>query len=151
MTAYSNTNAHTLCDFVLIYYLKKITLMGNDTGIRIKKIREFRNLTQEHMAAKLDISQTAYSKLENGTTQLNTDRLEQIASILDVPAETILSSERNIFNVDNKHVEKFYIENLTEENKEAWQKTVAILEQQIRLLNEQNALLLRTIETISKK
>jgi transcriptional regulator with XRE-family HTH domain len=127
--------------------------MGADIGTRLKKIREFRNYTQEHMANKLDISQNAYHKLENGTTKLTTDRLEQIAKVLDVPVESILNSEKQVFNLDNNHIDKFYgyIENLHDENKEAWQKTVAILEEQIAYLKEQNSSLLKTIEVISKK
>ena len=127
--------------------------MGAETGIRIKKIREFRNYTQTHVADKLNISQNAYSKLESGTTQLTTERLEEIAKILDVPTDAILNGERQIFNLDNNHIEKFYgaIENLHEDNKEAWQKTVSILEQQNEHLREQNALLLKTIETLSRK
>lgn len=35
-------------------------------GYKIKSIRELKNLTQEYMAEKLDISQAAYSKLEKG-------------------------------------------------------------------------------------
>jgi transcriptional regulator with XRE-family HTH domain len=127
--------------------------MGADIGTRLKKIRELRNYTQEHMANKLDISQNAYHKLENGTTKLTTDRLEQIAKVLDVPVESILNSEKQVFNLDNNHIDKFYgyIENLHDENKEAWQKTVAILEEQIAYLKEQNSSLLKTIEVISKK
>lgn len=124
-----------------------------EIGNRLKKIREFRNFTQEYVAGKLDISQNAYHKLENGTTRLTTDRLEQLASILDVPVDSILHSERQIFNLDNNHIDKFYgyIENLHEENKEVWQKTITVLEEQIQYLKEQNALLLKTIETLSKK
>lgn len=127
--------------------------MGSEIGMRIKKIREFRNYTQEHMASKLDISQNAYHKLENGTTKLTTDRLETLAQILDVPAESILNGERQVFNLDNNHIDKFYgyIENLHEENKESWQKMIAILEEQTSYLKEQNAMLLKTIENLSKK
>jgi transcriptional regulator with XRE-family HTH domain len=127
--------------------------MSSETGYRIKKLREFRNFTQTHMADKLSISQNAYSKIESGTTQLTTDRLEQIAKVLDVPMESILNSEKQIFNFDNSHIEKFYshIENLHDENKEAWQKAILILEEQNQYLKEQNSQLIKVIETMSKK
>ncbi|MCR4032155.1 MULTISPECIES: helix-turn-helix domain-containing protein [Flavobacterium] len=48
----------------------------------IKNIREFRNLTQDHMAHELGITQTAYSKIEKGKTALSLDKLERIAEIL---------------------------------------------------------------------
>ncbi|MCE7065686.1 helix-turn-helix domain-containing protein [Dyadobacter sp. CY326] len=50
----------------------------------IRKIREFRNYTQEYLAMKLGISQNAYSKIELGYTRLTLERLIQIAQILGV-------------------------------------------------------------------
>jgi len=128
-------------------------MSATDTGFRIKKIREFRNYTQTHMADKLDISQNAYSKIENGVSQLTTERLEEIAKILDVPAESILNGERQIFNLDNNHIEKFYghIEHLHEENKEVMQQTIKILEQQIDYLKQQNELLIKTLGAFNNK
>lgn len=50
----------------------------------IRKIREFRNYTQDYLAAKLSISQNAYSKIELGYSKLTVERLFQIAAVLDV-------------------------------------------------------------------
>ena len=117
-----------------------------DTSLRIKKIREYRNYTQQHMADKLELSQNAYCKIENGTTKLTTDRLEAIANILDVPIESILAGDKQVFNLENNNIEKFYghIENLHEENKELMQK-------QIEYLQMQNEILLKTIEKLTNK
>lgn len=49
----------------------------------IRQLRENRNYTQEYLAAKLDISQNAYSKIELGYTKITVERLFQIAEILD--------------------------------------------------------------------
>lgn len=59
--------------------LKPKIVAGN-----IRKIREFRNYTQDYLAAKLLISQNAYSKIELGYSKITLDRLFQIAVILDV-------------------------------------------------------------------
>ena len=117
-----------------------------DTGLRIKKIREYKNYTQQHMADKLELSQNAYCKIENGTTKLTTDRLEAIAGILDVPIESILAGDKQVFNLENNNIERFYdyIENLHEENKELMQK-------QIEYLQMQNEVLLKTIEKLTSK
>ena len=127
--------------------------MTAEIGLRIKNIREFRNYTQDHMASKLDISQNAYHKIENGTTKLTNDRLDQLAKILDVPVDSIVNGERQIFNFDNSHIEKFYgyIGNLHEENKEVLQKTMSILEQQSEFLKQQNEILIKAIEAFTKK
>ncbi|MCX2450442.1 helix-turn-helix transcriptional regulator [Pedobacter sp. PLR] len=56
----------------------------------IKKIRKIKSLTQEYLAAKLHISQNAYSKIELGHSKLTVERLCQIASILDVKPNQLL-------------------------------------------------------------
>jgi len=56
----------------------------------IRKIREYRNYTQDYLAAKLEISQNAYSKIELGYSKLTLDRLFHIAIILDVDVKEIL-------------------------------------------------------------
>jgi len=50
----------------------------------IKKRRLDKNYTQEFMAAKLSISQNAYSKIELGYSKLTLDRCFVIAEVLDV-------------------------------------------------------------------
>ena len=57
-------------------------------GHKIKNIRELKNLTQEYMAERLDISQSAYSKLEKESS-IADDKLDQIAEILEVKPEDI--------------------------------------------------------------
>jgi transcriptional regulator with XRE-family HTH domain len=59
----------------------------------IRKIRELRNYTQDYLAAKLGISQNAYSKIELGYSKLTLERLFQISTILEVEAMQILSFE----------------------------------------------------------
>lgn len=50
----------------------------------IRKIREFRNYTQDYLAAKLNISQNAYSKIELGYSSITLNRLINIAGILEI-------------------------------------------------------------------
>lgn len=56
----------------------------------IRKIREFRNYTQDYLAAKLSISQNAYSKIELGYSKITVERLFQIADILEVDVMHLL-------------------------------------------------------------
>ncbi|PST85120.1 XRE family transcriptional regulator [Pedobacter yulinensis] len=65
-----------------------------DTVARnIRKIREFRNYTQDYLAAKLDISQNAYSKVELGYSKLTLERLFHIAQILEVDIIQLISAD----------------------------------------------------------
>lgn len=59
----------------------------------IRKIREFRNYTQDYLAAKLGISQNAYSKIELGYSKLTLERLFQISIILEVEVLQLISFE----------------------------------------------------------
>jgi transcriptional regulator with XRE-family HTH domain len=59
----------------------------------IRKIREDKNYTQDYLAAKLKISQNAYSKLELGYTKITLERLFHIASILEIDIIDIIQAE----------------------------------------------------------
>lgn len=59
-------------------------------AINIRNKREYRNYTQEYLAAKLNISQNAYSKIELGYTKITLERLFQIADILEFSVAELL-------------------------------------------------------------
>jgi len=61
----------------------------------IRKIREYRNYTQEYLAAKLSISQNAYSKIELGYTRITVERLFHVADILGVDPVEIIDNGKN--------------------------------------------------------
>jgi len=66
---------------------------------KIKHLREMRNFTQAYMALGLEISIRAYSKIEQGNTQVSIRRLCQIADILTISVKDILGfSTEMIFN-----------------------------------------------------
>ena len=71
-------------------------------GNKIKNIRELKNLTQDYMAERLDISQAAYSKLEKGDIKVSPEKLSEISKILDVKPEDILEFDsQKYFNSFN--------------------------------------------------
>lgn len=68
-------------------------------GQKIKRIREIRNLTQDYMASKLNITQAAYSSIESGKTKIDDNKLKSIAQILDVDEDIIKNfDDKVIFN-----------------------------------------------------
>jgi transcriptional regulator with XRE-family HTH domain len=72
-------------------------------GNKIKKIRELRNFTQKYLADELSLSQSAYSKIEIGESEITYSRLEKIASVFDMkPEDIILFSENMLFNISKK-------------------------------------------------
>jgi transcriptional regulator with XRE-family HTH domain len=98
---------------------------------KIRHLREWRNYTQAFMAQSLEISTRAYSKTEQGGTQLSVKRLYEIADILAISVTDILEfSTDMIFN--NNSVGQFSGSSLANNNTEINQ----IKELYERLLNE---------------
>lgn len=56
-------------------------------------MRRNREYSQEYMALLLNISQNAYSRLENGKTPITIDRLYQISGILQTSPALLLEHE----------------------------------------------------------
>jgi transcriptional regulator with XRE-family HTH domain len=122
-------------------------------GTRIKRFRELKNLTQEHLAERLGISQNSYSRLESETVKITTDRLKEIAGVLDVPAEYLLNTEAPVYNFSNNTSNKFvgHIENIYDDQKELLQKTIEMLETQLKEANADRKRLLEMIAELVKK
>ena len=59
-------------------------------GLRIKTAREAKGLTQENLAALVDLSSTHISVIERGTKTVRLDTFVAIANALDVSADTLL-------------------------------------------------------------
>jgi DNA-binding XRE family transcriptional regulator len=64
--------------------------VGKTVAANIRKVRETKNFTQDYLAAKLGISQNAYSKIELGYSKITINRLIEIAVILEVEVRTLL-------------------------------------------------------------
>jgi len=122
-------------------------------GTRIKRFREIKNLTQEHLAEKLGISQNSYSRLESETVKISTDRLKEIAQILDVPAEYLMNTDAPVYNFSNNASIKYagQIENIYDDQKELLHKTIEILEIQLKEANQERKRLLEIISELTKK
>ncbi len=59
-------------------------------GLRIKAAREAKNLTQENLAALVDLSPTHISVIERGLKTVRLDKFVAIANALDVSADYLL-------------------------------------------------------------
>jgi transcriptional regulator with XRE-family HTH domain len=69
-------------------------------GQKIKKLRELKNLTQAHLAEELGLTQSAYSKIEQGESEVSYSRLEKISEVLGLkPEEVIAFNDQMVFNI----------------------------------------------------
>jgi len=104
--------------------------------LKIKQIRELKNLTQEYVAGGLGLSTRAYSKIETGETQLTISRLNEISSILGVdPIEVLGFDERQVFN-NCKQEGNIGINHISIPEKliQQYEKTIQVLEDEVKLL-----------------
>jgi len=71
----------------------------------IKKYRKAKNITQEEMADKLNVSRQSYINYENGDTEPSFDTLKNISRILNTSIDDLLGNslffENNDTTVDN--------------------------------------------------
>ncbi len=110
-------------------------------GHRIRHLRHQKDYSQEWMAGKLKISQTAYSRLESGVVEkVNPDIYCAIAEILETDIASLLSPESGpTFNNYNQQNCEIGIIHKYNANTDSFLKIIAAqmeaLQQQIALLN----------------
>lgn len=106
----------------------------------IKNIRQEKGYSHEYMALEMNLSQVAYTKMENGTTKLTVERLYKIAEILEVEVGELLSIKvTNQFNQTNKENATAYLQKTAifhQENKEVYEKLIQAKDEQIALLKK---------------
>jgi len=116
-------------------YKKKALKVAKKIGVlRLKK-----GYTLENMSDELNITPSAYRRIENGDTNLSVVRLFKIAEFLEEKASFFLDETENVSNqnsndnsTDNQYQRK--IDNFFQENKEVYEKLIASKEEQIELL-----------------
>jgi transcriptional regulator with XRE-family HTH domain len=109
-------------------------------GTKIKKLRELKNLTQEHMATVIGVTQSAYSRLEMGETEITYSKLERIAGELGMkPEEVIAFNESMVFNVmHNQTGNGLIIQNhsLNNEERELYKQQIETLKEEVNYLKK---------------
>ena len=116
-------------------------------GTKIKKLRELKNLTQEHMASVIGVTQSAYSRMELGETEITYSKLARIAGELGMkPEDVIAFNESMVFNVmHNQTGNGLIIQNNTLVNEER-----DLYKLQIETLKEEVAYLKKIIDSLLK-
>ena len=66
-------------------------------GSVVRQYREIKNNSQKYVAAKMGISQNAYSKIENNLTQLTVQHLKQLSEILGIAITDLLKDEFEVY------------------------------------------------------
>ncbi|MGN6639523.1 MAG: helix-turn-helix domain-containing protein [Mucilaginibacter sp.] len=66
----------------------------NEIGELIRIQRVIKGYSQEYIANQLNMSQSAYSNMERGNTEISARRLCQIADLLEVPPLALLPKSK---------------------------------------------------------
>lgn len=118
-------------------------------GEKIRKIREMKGLKQENIATALGMSVTAYGNLERGDSNLTFEKLEQIAGVLEVTVQDIVSmpDELTINNFQPNHGVQFGSNygHVTPPEMDGYKVAIAELQKQVEYLKQQNSDLLAAI------
>ncbi|HHH53524.1 MAG TPA: XRE family transcriptional regulator [Bacteroidetes bacterium] len=104
----------------------------NNIAYKIKKARINKGFSQEDIAAKLNVSQSAYAKIENGITKLDIERLLDIVIILEMDIQDLLNVEESkTVNYKNAKNSPAFVENFNIGIKEAYEITIKNLKDEI--------------------
>jgi len=74
--------------------------MNTQIGNKIRRLREGKGFSQEDMAEKLQISRSAYSRIESGETNSWVNHIEKLCKELDMKAEDLLINSDNNINTN---------------------------------------------------
>ena len=89
--------------------LMEICLVKKVIAYRIRKLRESKDYSQDNMAGELNISTSAYSKIERGITDPSVGRLSEIAKILDVDITYFFIEQPNPLQIKSENGMKPYV------------------------------------------
>lgn len=126
-----------------MYFSGKLRTMN--VGEKIKKLRELKNYTQQHIADQLNLSLSGYGKIERNETDISISRLEEIANILGVDVNTVLSfDEKHIFNMNNNQTANGIVQN-------QYMNPTELIDQIINQYKEENQYLKELVRELTQK
>lgn len=70
-------------------------------GVKLRKLRQSRNLSQADVAFQLDISQPAYNKWESDQAKPSIDKLIKISELFEVELQELFDNEANVIISNN--------------------------------------------------
>ncbi|MES2387833.1 MAG: helix-turn-helix transcriptional regulator [Bacteroidota bacterium] len=116
-------------------------------GRKIKKIRELRDFTQEYVAYEIGMTQSSYSDIERGNTDVSFTAIEKIAGVLEVSPTALIEFDENVVfnNAPYAHQTLAYGDShithngITEKFEKLYEEKTKLLEDKIKLLEEKNA------------
>lgn len=123
--------------------------MNIQIGSKIRRLRENKGFSQEEMAERLQISRSAYSRIESGETNSWVNHIEKLCENLDIkPEDFFINSDNNInTNQDNAsavqtnthHDTHITINQLSEKVIELYEERIKELKEQVAFWKNKNS------------
>jgi transcriptional regulator with XRE-family HTH domain len=114
--------------------------MTNSVAEKIKKLRKSKGFSQEDMAEKLHISQSAYARIESGESNSWANHIEKLSEIFEIKPENFLTDETNNLeqeNTDQKGGMAFQFVGTINTINSLSEKVIELYEERIKELKEQ--------------
>jgi transcriptional regulator with XRE-family HTH domain len=109
--------------------------MNQEVVEKIKRLRIAKGLNHLDMADKLNITRSAYQRLESGETYSWAKYLEELLDVLETSPKDFFSDiGKKIINQNNYTGSIGYVETLHQENKDVYEKLITAKDEQIALL-----------------
>ena len=114
------------------------TKMNKEITEKIKKLRTAKGINQTEMADKLNITRSAYQKLETGENSAWAKYLDELMDILDTTPKDFFSDIGGQVVHQNNYDGGigYVVKHLHQENKEVYEKLIAAKDEQIEFLKK---------------
>src|SRR5690554_5537091 len=107
---------------------------------KVKTIREDKKLSQDFIAHELGLSQSQYSRRENGEIKFDADEILQLSKTLDTKVSELYGEETNVFNNNNQNGGAFgQFVTIPDKLIELYEKRLQEKDEMIELLKKQNS------------
>ena len=134
-----------LNDYICVNKIDMTTAVAN----KIKNLRKAKGYSQEEVAERLSISQSAYARIERGESHSWAAHLEKLSEIFEVKPEELLSDDSNNFNNQEQKGGMAFqfvgtintINSLSEKLIEQYEVRIAELKEEVTSLKEEIRLL----------
>ena len=105
----------------------------------IRLIRESNGLSQEYVAAKLEITQQAYSNIEKNPENSSIKRLKQISEVLSVPVTSLIGEtehyiQQNFQQQGGQAATIIHIQGIPENERQLYERYIEQLKSEIQML-----------------
>lgn len=134
-----------LNDYICVNKIDMTTAVAN----KIRNLRKAKGYSQEEVAERLSISQSAYARIERGESHSWAVHLEKLSEIFEIRPEELLSDDSNNFNNQEQKGGMAFqfvgtintINSLSEKLIEQYEVRIAELKEEVTSLKEEIKLL----------